>query len=141
MEEQAKLRSAFKTACMALFVITFIMEILVPMPILFHTKSSGGIFTTLQIISFAWVFCNGFISPISSTIETAGFSKGLVMEVDSDLGTYVKQLVSLTSYEEYWDIRRSVQQWLIKNEQSFSQPTKLLWSRYANNMIVLCHYI
>jgi hypothetical protein len=119
MEEQAKLRSAFKDSVYGIVCHNFhhgnFSAHAYALP---HQVFSRGIFTTLLIISFTWVFCNAFISPISSTRETAGFSKGSVMEVGSDLGTYVKQLFSLTSYEDYWDIRRSVQRWLIKNEQS-----------------------
>ncbi len=86
-EEPSKLRNAFRTACIASFIITFIMDFLVPMPMFFaEYVFSQGFFTAWIIISFIWVFCSAAISTILPIIETAGFFKELVVEIGSDLG-------------------------------------------------------
>jgi urea-proton symporter len=86
-EEPSKLRSSFKTACIASFVITFIMDFLVPIPMFFaHYVFSHGFFTAWIIISFIWTFCSAAISTVLPIIETAGFFKALALEISSDIG-------------------------------------------------------
>jgi urea-proton symporter len=85
-EEPSKLHSAFKIACIASFVITFIMDFLVPMPMFFAKYVfSQGFFTAWVAVSFVWTFCSAAISTILPIVETAGFFKELVVEICADL--------------------------------------------------------
>lgn len=85
-EEPSKLRSAFKLACIASFVLTFLMDFLIPIPMfLSHYIFSQGFFTAWVIISFMWVFCSAAISTILPIVETAGFFKNLIVEVGGEL--------------------------------------------------------
>lgn len=86
MEEPSKLRSAFQLACIASFVLTFLMDFLVPIPMfLSHYIFSQGFFTAWVIISFVWVFCSAAVSTILPIVETAGFFKNLVAAVSGEL--------------------------------------------------------
>lgn len=85
-EEPSKLRGAFKLACIASFVLTFLMDFLIPIPMfLSHYIFSQGFFTAWVVISFMWVFCSAAISTILPIVETAGFFKNLVVEVGGEL--------------------------------------------------------
>ena len=86
MEEPSKLRSAFKLACIASFVLTFIMDFLIPIPMfLSHYIFSQGFFTAWVIISFIWVFCLAAITTILPLWETLDFFKEFVREVGVDV--------------------------------------------------------
>ncbi|KAI6797874.1 solute symporter family transporter [Hortaea werneckii] len=75
-EHPAKLKRAFVTACVAAFVLTFIMDFLVPIPMfLSHYVFSKGFFTAWVVISFLWVFTSTGISVILPIFETMGFLK------------------------------------------------------------------
>ena len=81
-EEPAKLRGAFKVACIASFVLTFSMDFLIPIPMfLSHYIFSQGFFVAWVVITFAWVFCSTAISVILPIWETAGFFRGLYAEI------------------------------------------------------------
>ena len=82
VEEPSKLRRAFKTACIASFVLTFTMDFLVPIPMfLSHYIFSQGFFVAWVVITFAWVFCSTAISVILPIWETAGFFGQLYKEI------------------------------------------------------------
>ena len=86
-EEPSKLRSAFKLACIASFLLTFIMDFLIPIPMfLSHYIFSQGFFTAWVIISFIWVFCSAAISVVLPIAETLGFFKDLIKDVMLDFG-------------------------------------------------------
>ncbi|GAB1738493.1 hypothetical protein NU219Hw_g3299t1 [Hortaea werneckii] len=75
-EHPAKLKRAFVTACVAAFVLTFIMDFLVPIPMfLSHYVFSKGFFTAWVVISFLWVFTSTGISVVLPIVETMGFLK------------------------------------------------------------------
>ena len=81
-EEPAKLRRAFKLACIASFLLTFSMDFIVPIPMfLSHYIFSQGFFTAWVVITFCWVFCSTAISVILPIWETAGFFGRLWKEV------------------------------------------------------------
>ncbi|KAF1351802.1 solute symporter family transporter [Delphinella strobiligena] len=81
-DHPSKLRGAFKLACIASFVLTFLMDFLIPMPMFFsHYIFSKGFFTGWVIISFIWVFCSTAISVILPVVETMGFFKRFFKEV------------------------------------------------------------
>ena len=85
-EEPAKLRSAFKLALFAAFVIPFIMDFVIPIPMfLSHYVFSEHFFTGWIVISFIWVFSSAAISVILPLWETAGFFKELVREIGNDM--------------------------------------------------------
>lgn len=84
-EHPTKLRGAFITACIASFVLTFIMDFLVPIPMfLSHYILSKGFFTAWIVISFIWVFVSTGISVILPVIETSGFARQFVRNVVKD---------------------------------------------------------
>ncbi|KAI7481991.1 solute symporter family transporter [Hortaea werneckii] len=75
-EHPVKLKRAFVTACVAAFVLTFIMDFLVPIPMfLSHYVFSKGFFTAWAVISFLWVFASTGISVVLPIVETMGFLK------------------------------------------------------------------
>ncbi|RMZ13650.1 hypothetical protein D0860_02473 [Hortaea werneckii] len=75
-EHPVKLKRAFVTACVAAFVLTFIMDFLVPIPMfLSHYVFSKGFFTAWVVISFLWVFASTGISVVLPIVETMGFLK------------------------------------------------------------------
>ncbi|KAK5150479.1 hypothetical protein LTR04_006803, partial [Oleoguttula sp. CCFEE 6159] len=85
-EEPAKLRGASKLACLASFVLTFLMDFLIPMPMFFsHYLFSKPFFTAWVVISFIWVFCSAAVSTILPIVETAGFFGELMRDVWADL--------------------------------------------------------
>ncbi|KAF2253298.1 Na+/solute symporter [Trematosphaeria pertusa] len=85
-DHPAKLRAAFKLACIASFVLTFILDFLVPMPMFFtHYIFSKGFFTAWVVVSFLWVFCSSFISCFLPVWETRGFFVELGRAVARDV--------------------------------------------------------
>jgi hypothetical protein len=85
-ENPKKLRSAFKLACVAAFVLPFIMDFLIPIPMfLSHYIFSEHFFIGWVVISFIWVFSSAAISVILPLYETAGFFKKLVGEIITDI--------------------------------------------------------
>lgn len=82
VEEPKKLRRAFKVACIASFLLTFIMDFLIPIPLfLSHYIFSQGFFIAWVVITFCWVFCSTAISVILPIWETAGFFRDLYREI------------------------------------------------------------
>lgn len=82
LEEPSKLKSAFKLAVISSFLLTFIMDFLIPIPMfLSHYIFSRGFFTAWVIISFIWVFCSAAISIILPIVEALGFFRGLVEDI------------------------------------------------------------
>ncbi|THW20594.1 solute symporter family transporter [Aureobasidium pullulans] len=81
-ESPSSLRGAFKLACIASFLLTFIMDFLLPMPMFFsHYVFSKGFFTAWVVISFLWVFVSTGISVVLPVVETAGFLKKFAGDV------------------------------------------------------------
>lgn len=73
-EHPTKLKGAFMVACVASFVLTFITDFLIPIPMfLSHYVLSRGFFTAWIVISFLWVFASTGISVILPLVEAAGF--------------------------------------------------------------------
>lgn len=73
-EEPSKLRSAFKLAVIASFLLTFIMDFLIPIPMfLSHYVFSQGFFTAWVVISFLWVFASAGISTVLPLVESVEF--------------------------------------------------------------------
>lgn len=84
-EHPTKLRGAFITACVASFVLTFIMDFLVPIPMfLSHYVLSRGFFTAWIVVSFIWVFVSTGISVILPLVETSGFVRQFARSVAKD---------------------------------------------------------
>lgn len=81
-ESPTSLRGAFKVACIASFVLTFIMDFLLPMPMFFsHYVFSKGFFTGWIVVSFLWVFVSTAISVVLPVVETMGFLKKFLGDV------------------------------------------------------------
>jgi hypothetical protein len=73
-DSPSSLRSAFKLACISSFVLTFVLDFLLPMPMFFsHYIFSKGFFTAWVVISFAWVFVSSAISCFLPLWETRTF--------------------------------------------------------------------
>lgn len=82
IDDPTTLRSAFRTACIASFVLTFIMDFLIPIPMfLSHYIFSQGFFTAWVVLTFMWVFCSTAISVLLPLWETRGFFGGLAREI------------------------------------------------------------
>lgn len=85
-QDPKSLRSAFILACVASFVLTFIMDFLIPIPMfLSHYIFSEHFFLAWVIISFIWVFSSTFVSVFLPIWETRTFFKQLVGEVIGDI--------------------------------------------------------
>ncbi|KAK6380776.1 hypothetical protein LTS17_004977 [Exophiala oligosperma] len=85
-EDPSRLRSAFKLACWASFVLPFIMDFLIPIPMfLSHYVFSVHFFTAWVVISFIWVFSSAFISVALPIWETRTFFKQLSTEIMADI--------------------------------------------------------
>lgn len=85
-QDPKSLRSAFILACIASFVLTFIMDFLIPIPMfLSHYIFSERFFLAWVIISFIWVFSSTFVSVCLPILETRSFFKQLFGEVVKDL--------------------------------------------------------
>ena len=81
-ESPESLRGAFKLACIAAFILTFVMDFLLPMPMFFsHYVFSKGFFTAWVVISFIWVFASTAISVVLPVVETAGFLKQFARDI------------------------------------------------------------
>ncbi|KAF2789243.1 Na+/solute symporter [Melanomma pulvis-pyrius CBS 109.77] len=82
-DDPKTLRRAFKLACIASFVLTFVLDFLVPMPMFFSGYVfSKGFFTGWVVVSFIWVFCSSAIScflPVWETRESFGRLVGRVV--------------------------------------------------------------
>lgn len=62
---------AFKLACISAFLLTFLMDFLVPMPMFFsHYVFSKPFFTAWVVVSFLWVFASTAISCLLPVWET-----------------------------------------------------------------------
>lgn len=73
-DSPSSLRSAFKLACISSFLLTFILDFLLPMPMFFsHYIFSKGFFTAWVVISFVWVFVSSAISCFLPIWETRRF--------------------------------------------------------------------
>ncbi|KAF4535270.1 Solute symporter family transporter [Lasiodiplodia theobromae] len=84
-DDPKSLRGAFRIACVASFVLTFIMDFLVPMPMFFaEYEFSKPFFTAWVVISFIWVFASTAISCVLPIVETAGFFGELWRSVVAD---------------------------------------------------------
>lgn len=82
VEEPRNLRKAFRTACIASFLLTIIMDFLIPIPMfLSHYIFSQGFFTAWVVITFIWVFCSTAISVILPIWETTEFFGELYREI------------------------------------------------------------
>jgi len=85
-QDPKSLRSAFILACIASFVLTFIMDFLIPIPMfLSHYQFSEHFFLAWVIISFIWVFSSTFISVCLPIWETRSFFGQLFREVMGDI--------------------------------------------------------
>ncbi|KAK6443498.1 hypothetical protein LTR95_000325 [Oleoguttula sp. CCFEE 5521] len=83
----ASLRGAFVLACVSSFVLTFIMDFLIPIPMfLSHYIFSKGFFTAWIIISFMWVFASTAISVILPLFESRSFFMEFYRSVRADMG-------------------------------------------------------
>ena len=86
-DHPSSLRSAFKLACWASFILTLSMDFLVPIPMfLSHYVFSEGFFVAWVVISFLWVFSSALISVILPLWETREFFWQLLKGVRADLG-------------------------------------------------------
>lgn len=82
VEEPSKLKRAFKVACIASFLLTFSMDLLIPIPMfLSHYVFSQGFFVAWVVITFIWVFCSTAISVVLPIWETAGFFGDLYSDI------------------------------------------------------------
>jgi urea-proton symporter len=70
-DNPSQLWSVFKDACIASFVLSFIMDFIISIPMfLSHYLFSRAFFTALVVISFIWVFSSAFISVVLPIQET-----------------------------------------------------------------------
>ncbi|GAB7337578.1 hypothetical protein MBLNU457_g2888t1 [Dothideomycetes sp. NU457] len=85
-DHPSSLRGAFKLACVASFVLTFVMDFLIPMPMFFtHYIFSKGFFIAWVVITFIIVFMSAAVSVILPIVETLGFFKKLFAEIGADM--------------------------------------------------------
>jgi hypothetical protein len=81
------LRRAFKLACISAFVLTFILDFLLPMPMFFSGYIfSKGFFTGWVVVSFIWVFASSAISCLLPIWETRGGLVRLFKKMTNDVG-------------------------------------------------------
>ncbi|RMZ70941.1 solute symporter family transporter [Pyrenophora seminiperda CCB06] len=86
-DDPSTLRRAFKLACISAFLLTFILDFLLPMPMFFsHYIFSKGFFTGWVVVSFLWVFASSAISCILPIWETRGTFGMLFRKIARDLG-------------------------------------------------------
>lgn len=79
------LRRSFKLACISAFVLTFILDFLLPMPMFFsHYVFSKGFFTGWVVLSFLWVFASSGISCLLPIWESRGSFGSLVGKIGKD---------------------------------------------------------
>jgi hypothetical protein len=85
-DDPSTLRRAFKLACISAFLLTFILDFLLPMPMFFsHYIFSQGFFTAWVVISFIWVFASSAISCLLPIWETRGSFARLFRKIGEDL--------------------------------------------------------
>ncbi|KAL5419401.1 hypothetical protein PMIN03_000590 [Paraphaeosphaeria minitans] len=83
-DSPSSLRSAFKLACISSFLLSFVLDFLLPMPMFFsHYIFSKGFFTAWVVISFIWVFTSSAISCFLPLWETRTFWGKLWRDVRS----------------------------------------------------------
>jgi hypothetical protein len=86
-DDPKTLRRAFKLACMSAFVMTFILDFLLPMPMFFSGYIfSKGFFTGWVVVSFIWVFASSAISCLLPIWETRGSFGTFARKVTADFG-------------------------------------------------------
>ncbi|KAH7094807.1 solute symporter family transporter [Paraphoma chrysanthemicola] len=86
-DDPLTLRRSFKLACIAAFVMTFILDFLLPMPMFFSGYIfSRGFFTGWVVVSFIWVFASSAISCLLPIWETRGSFGTLLKKVTADFG-------------------------------------------------------
>lgn len=84
-DDPSTLRRAFKLACISAFVLTFILDFLLPMPMFFsHYIFSKGFFTGWVVVSFIWVFASSAISCLLPIWETRGSFAKLFGKIGED---------------------------------------------------------
>jgi hypothetical protein len=84
-DDPSTLRRAFKLACISAFVLTFILDFLLPMPMFFsHYIFSKGFFTGWVVVSFIWVFASSAISCLLPIWETRGSFAKLFRKIGED---------------------------------------------------------
>jgi hypothetical protein len=85
-DDPSTLRRAFKLACISAFLLTFILDFLLPMPMFFsHYIFSQGFFTAWVVVSFIWVFASSAISCLLPIWETRGSFARLFRKIGEDL--------------------------------------------------------
>jgi hypothetical protein len=86
-DDPKTLRRAFKLACISAFVLTFILDFLLPMPMFFSEYVfSKGFFTGWVVVSFVWVFASSAISCLLPIWETRASFGRLLRKVTADVG-------------------------------------------------------
>ncbi|KAF1940919.1 solute symporter family transporter [Clathrospora elynae] len=86
-DDPVTLRRAFKLACISAFLMTFILDFLLPMPMFFSEYIfSKGFFTGWVIVSFIWVFASSAISCLLPIWETRGSFATLFRKITADFG-------------------------------------------------------
>ncbi|KAH7389393.1 solute symporter family transporter [Phaeosphaeria sp. MPI-PUGE-AT-0046c] len=86
-DDPRTLRRAFKLACISAFVLTFILDFLLPMPMFFSGYIfSKGFFTGWVVVSFIWVFASSAISCLLPIWETRSSFGTFVGKITADLG-------------------------------------------------------
>ncbi|OAK96053.1 Na+/solute symporter [Phaeosphaeriaceae sp. SRC1lsM3a] len=86
-DDPRTLRGAFKLACVSAFVLTFILDFLLPMPMFFSGYIfSKGFFTAWVVISFIWVFASSAISCLLPIWETRSSFGTFIGKITADLG-------------------------------------------------------
>jgi hypothetical protein len=86
-DDPKTLRRAFKLACISAFVLTFILDFLLPMPMFFSEYVfSKGFFTGWVVVSFIWVFASSAISCLLPIWETRSSFGTLLRKVTADVG-------------------------------------------------------
>lgn len=86
-DDPRTLRRAFKLACISAFVLTFILDFLLPMPMFFSGYIfSRGFFTAWVVVSFIWVFASSAISCLLPIWETRSSFGTFVGKITADLG-------------------------------------------------------
>lgn len=85
-DDPSTLRRAFKLACISAFLLTFILDFLLPMPMFFsHYIFSQGFFTAWVVVSFIWVFASSAISCLLPIWETRRSFAKLFRKIGEDL--------------------------------------------------------
>jgi hypothetical protein len=85
-DDPSTLRRAFKLACISAFLLTFILDFLLPMPMFFsHYIFSKGFFTGWVVVSFIWVFASSAISCLLPIWETRGSFGKLFRKIGDDI--------------------------------------------------------